>query len=128
MSTTIEKPTMIFKIESTPIHNVLLSIGVPPNLLGYSYILYALQLILLQPEYMQAITKELYADIARKYCTSSTRVERNIRTAIQTTWLYGNVEMINRLFQNSVRPDKGYPTNSMFLARLYYYISNTEAR
>lgn len=127
MSTTIEKPTMIFKIESTPIHNILLSIGVPPNLLGYSYILYALQLILLQPDYMHAITKELYEDIARKYCTSPTRVERNIRTAIQTTWLYGNVEMINRLFQNSVRPDKGYPTNSMFLARLYYYISNTEA-
>lgn len=127
MSTT--QPTqLIFKVESTPIHNILLSIGVPPNLLGYSYILYALQLILFQPDYMHAITKELYEDIARKYCTSSTRVERNIRTAIQTTWLYGNVEMINRLFQNSVRPDKGYPTNSMFLARLYYYISNTEAR
>ena len=127
MSTT--QPTqLIFKVESTPIHNILLGIGVPPNLLGYSYILYALQLILLQPDYMHAITKELYEDIARKYCTSSTRVERNIRTAIQTTWLYGNVEMINRLFQNSVRLDKGYPTNSMFLARLYYYISNTEAR
>lgn len=127
MSTTIEKPTMIFKIESTPIHNVLLSIGVPPNLLGYSYILYALQLILLQPEYMRAITKELYADIAKEYRTTISRVERDIRTAIQTTWLYGNTVSIDRIFQNSVRPDKGYPTNSMFLARLYYYISNTEA-
>lgn len=119
------EPTAL-RVDSTQIHNVLLKIGVPPNLLGYSYIIYAMELLLLDPSKMHAITKELYVDIAVRYRSTPSRVERAIRNAINVTWLYGNLEFITRLFINCIRADKGVPTNSLFLSRIYYYISNME--
>jgi len=113
-------------INSVYIHNVLLKIGVPPNLLGYSYITYAVELLLLDPSKMHAITKELYVDIAIRFRSTPSRVERAIRNAINVTWLYGNLEHITRIFVNCIRADKGVPTNSLFLSRIYYYISNME--
>lgn len=104
------------------IHDILLSIGMPPNLLGYSYVLYATELILSNPDYMHAITKELYVEVARKYNSTPSRVERAIRHAIGTTWLHGNLDYINQIFINCIRPDKGTPTNSLFLSRIYYYL------
>lgn len=121
---TPEHNVITFRVETTQIHETLLCIGVPPNLLGYSYIIYAIELLLFKPEYLYAVTKELYVAIANKYYTTPSRVERAIRHAISVTWLHGDVYCIDRIFKNCVRPDKGVPTNSVFLARLYYYISN----
>lgn len=119
--------TLTVKIDTTQIHKVLLNIGMPPNLLGYSYILHATELILLNPDYLHAITKELYTDVAKKYHSTPSRVERAMRHAIGVTWTYGNLDFINHVFMHCVRPDKGMPTNSLFLSRIYYYISNMEA-
>lgn len=123
--TTTQDP-VLFNIESNSIHEILLSIGIPPNLLGYLYLVEALQLILLNPFYLSHITKGLYIDIARKYNSTPQRVERAIRHAINTAWLIGNIEYIENIFKNCVNPNKGVPTNSLFLARLYFYISNME--
>lgn len=114
------------KVETGKIHETLLSIGIPPNLLGYSYILYAIELIIFNPEYMHAITKELYVDIAIKYRSTPTRVERAIRHAISVAWSHGNLDYINNIFKYCIRPDKGVPTNSLFLSRIYYYITSPE--
>jgi len=114
------------RVDTTRIHETLLKIGMPPNLLGYSYILYATELILLNPDYMHAITKELYVDIAVKYRSTPSRVERAIRHAISVAWSHGNLDFINKIFMYCIRPDKGVPTNSLFLSRIYYYISNME--
>ena len=118
--------TVSFRVETNIIHEILLSIGIPPNLLGYMYLVEALQMIMLNPLYLNGITKGLYIDIARKYGSTPSRVERAIRHAINTAWLIGNMEYIDHIFKNCVRPDKGVPTNSLFLARLFYYISNME--
>lgn len=85
-----------------------------------------MQMILLNPLYLQSVTKGLYIDIAKKCGTKPQRVERAIRHAINTAWLIGNVEYIDHIFKNCVNPNKGVPTNSLFLARLYFYISNME--
>lgn len=114
------------RIESTKLHEVLLTIGIPPNLLGYSYILYALELILLNPLYLNAITKKLYIDIGKKYDTSPASVERAIRTAINAGWLHGNIDYIDCVFRNCVNPVKGVPSNSLFLSRLFYYFNSEE--
>ena len=111
------------KVENNYIHYVLLKLGVPPHLKGYSYIVYALELVLIDPNLLQHITKELYIDVAKKYDTTPSRVERAIRHAITTTFQYGNKEFINSVFQNCLRPDRPAPTNTMFLARLYYYLT-----
>ncbi|MBQ9140388.1 MAG: sporulation transcription factor Spo0A, partial [Lachnospiraceae bacterium] len=55
-----------------------------------------------------------------------TCVERAIRHAILTTWLYGDQEQINDIFKYCIKPGRDVPSNSVFLARLYYYISNME--
>lgn len=123
--TATPKP-VLFRVESNIIHDILLSIGIPPNLLGYMYLVEAMQMILLNPLYLQSVTKGLYIDIAKKYGTKPQRVERAIRHAINTAWLIGNVEYIDHIFKNCVNPNKGVPTNSLFLARLYFYISNME--
>ena len=118
---------VVSKVDSNVIHDILLSIGIPPNLLGYLYIVEALQMVLLNPMYMNHITKGLYIDIAKKYGASAQRVERAIRHAINTAWLHGDVYYIDHIFKNCVNPNKGVPTNSLFLARLYFYISNMES-
>ncbi|MGN0338498.1 MAG: sporulation initiation factor Spo0A C-terminal domain-containing protein [Lachnospiraceae bacterium] len=105
------------------IENTLLMIGMPPHLLGYNYILSALDMITCNPEYLHRITKGLYFDIAAKYNTTPSRVERAMRHAIGTTWLHGNVEYMNYLFKSCVNPQKGTPTNSLFLARMYYFLN-----
>ena len=106
------------------LQELVLSIGVPPNLYGYDYIIYAMELIILNPDYIHAITKGVYIDVAKKFDTTPSKVERAIRHSINVAWLHGNIKFINKIFVNCVRPDKGVPTNSVFLARLYYYIKS----
>lgn len=111
-----------FKVRSRTIQDVLLTIGMPPNLLGYNYILSALNMILVKPEYLHCITKGLYSDIASQHDSTPSRVERAMRHAISATWLNGNMEYINYIFRNCVNPQKGTPSNSLFLARMYYFL------
>ena len=117
-----------FRIASSPIQEMLLSIGIPPNIYGYAYITYAVELLLKDSEYQHYVTKGLYVDIAKKYNTTPSRVERAIRHAINVAWLHGNAELLHRVFRNCVRPDRGVPSNSVFLARLFYYIRDTSNR
>ena len=72
------------------------------------------------------ITKGLYADVSEKCSSTPVRVERNIRHAIEIGFLKGNLEMIKKIFTSSNYSDKGAPTNSNFLAAIYYYMVNNE--
>lgn len=104
------------------LHKLLLDIGVPPNVYGYTYIIRSIQLIIKDPGYMHYITKGLYIDIAKEFHATPARVERSIRHAINSTFAYGNTEFINSIFQNCIRPNRKVPSNSVFLSRLYYYL------
>ena len=107
------------------LHKLLLAIGVPPNIYGYSYILRSIELILSNPEYMHYITKGLYIDVAKDFHATPSRVERAIRHAINTAWINNyDEEFMKTIFQNCIRPNKKVPSNSVFLSRLYYYIIN----
>lgn len=108
------------------IHELLLSIGIPPNIHGYIYLAASLELVLDNPEYLHSVTKGLYIDIAKQFHTTPANVERSMRFAITNAWRYGDKEFINGIFRNCVRADKGSPTNTVFLSRLFYYITNLE--
>lgn len=128
-STTVAEPKvppLTFRSETNLLHEMIMSIGIPPNIRGYAFIIYSLELILENPNYMYSVTKGLYIDVAKHFHTRATCVERAIRFAINNAWTYGNIEYINSIFQNCVRVGKDVPTNSVFLARLYYYIINKE--
>lgn len=126
LGTNNEMETLIFKVETKSIHEVLLGIGIPPNILGYCYILYALELILFNPNYLRGITKQLYPDVAKKFNTTPVRVERDIRHAISVAWLRGDLDFIDEIFKNCVDPEKGVPSNSLFLTRIYHHIITTK--
>ena len=107
---------------------LLLDVGFPHHLYGFTYIAYALELIMLDPERLHHITKDIYPDIAIRFKTTPSRVERAIRTAIQSVWLYGNKQLISGIFHYSIRADKGHPTNTQLLAALYYYLLEGETQ
>lgn len=100
------------------IHETLQSIGIPPNIYSYKYIIYATELILSDYDYIYSITKCLYVDIASKFKTTPYAVEAAIRHAIHTAWEHGNkilIEIIFKTFSDKI------PSNSIFLFLLLYY-------
>ena len=113
---------LLFRTETKNIQKLLLDIGVPHHVYGYSYILYALELIMIDPEILHHITKELYPTVASHFKTTPARVERAIRTVIQIVWMYGNLPLINTIFGNTIKSNKGMPTNTQLLAGLYFYL------
>lgn len=105
------------------IQNTLLSIGFHPNLLGFQYICTALDLILKNPDYLYGVTKSLYIDLASHYHTTPSRVERSIRHSIHKAWENGNIPYINYVFRIKAVSCPKAPSNSLFLAQVYCFLS-----
>lgn len=106
------------------IQDELLRIGIPANLLGFIFLTRAIQATVDDPVMLHHVMKGLYADIAKEYNSTPSRVERAMRHAIEVAWTYGDLDHIDELFINSVNPLKGQPTNTQFIARLYFYFIN----
>lgn len=98
------------------ITSILHEIGVPAHIKGYIYLREAIQMVVDNLELLGAVTKELYPSIAKKYNTTSSRVERAIRHAIEVAWTRGRVETIDNIFGYTIDNHKGKPTNSEFIA------------
>ena len=91
-------------------------IGVPAHIKGYLYLRTAILMAVENMDVLNAVTKQLYPDIAHEHGTTDTRVERAIRHAIEIAWERGNIDMIHDLFGYTIQADKGKPTNSEFIA------------
>lgn len=96
--------------------NIIHEIGIPAHIKGYQYLRDAILLSIKDNDIINSITKVLYPTIAKKYQTTSSRVERAIRHAIEVAWNRGNTETLNDLFGYTVSNGKGKPTNSEFIA------------
>ena len=94
---------------------ILHELGVPSHIKGYQYMRESIMMVYDNPELVGGITKELYPDVAKKYKTTVSRVERAIRHAIEVSWNRGNWDTMEDLFGNSVDIDKAKPTNSEFI-------------
>lgn len=97
------------------ITKILHELGVPSHIKGYQYIRDGIIMIYDCPGIVGGITKELYPDIAKKYDTTVSRVERAIRHAIEVSWNRGNWDLMEEIFGHSVDIDKAKPTNSEFI-------------
>ncbi len=91
-------------------------LGVPAHIKGYQYVRTAIMMVVENMELLNYITKELYPVIAKKYSTTSSRVERAIRHSIEVAWSRGRPETMNRIFGYTIDNGKGKPTNSEFIA------------
>lgn len=91
-------------------------IGVPAHIKGYQYLRDAIMMSVEDPTMISAITKILYPTIAKRFQTTSSRVERAIRHAIEVAWSRGRMETLDNLFGYTIDTGKGKPTNSEFIA------------
>ncbi|MCD7824425.1 MAG: sporulation transcription factor Spo0A [Clostridiaceae bacterium] len=96
--------------------NIIHEIGVPAHIKGYQYLRDAIIMSVNDAEMLGAITKRLYPTIAKNHQTTSSRVERAIRHAIEVAWSRGKMDTIEELFGYTVSSRKGKPTNSEFVA------------
>lgn len=97
------------------ITKILHELGVPSHIKGYQYIREGILVLYERPEVIGGITKELYPEIAAKFETTVSRVERAIRHAIEISWNRGNWQLMEEIFGHSVDIDKAKPTNSEFI-------------
>ena len=103
---------------NSEITTLLHDIGIPAHIRGYQYIREAITLVYNDIEFINSITKRLYPTIAVKYKTTSSRVERAIRHAIEIAWIRGNIETITQIFSYTISYNKSKPTNSEFIAMI----------
>ena len=105
------------KIESE-VSVLLHDLGIPTHVRGYQYIREGVMLLYASDGISSLVTKEIYPKIANKYQTTSSRVERAIRHAIEISWSRGDIKLMENLFGNSIDFDRSRPTNSEFLSTL----------
>ena len=96
--------------------NFIHEVGVPAHIKGYQFLRDAIMMSINDMEMLNSITKLLYPSIAKKNNTTSSRVERAIRHAIEVAWSRGNLDTLEKLFGYTVSTGKGKPTNSEFIA------------
>lgn len=108
----VTKPRDLEKDVTSLIHEI----GVPAHIKGYQYLREAIMMSVSDSEMMGSITKILYPTIAKKYQTTSSRVERAIRHAIEVAWNRGRMETLDAMFGYTINTGKGKPTNSEFIA------------
>ena len=100
------------------ITDILHEVGVPAHIKGYLYLREAITMVYHNIDILGGITKILYPDVAKKFSTTSSRVERAIRHAIEIAWVRGNVEAISEIFSYTISYNKSKPTNSEFIAMI----------
>ncbi len=98
--------------------NVIHEVGVPAHIKGYQYLREAIMMVIEDIEIINQITKLLYPEIAEKFHTTPSRVERAIRHAIEVAWSRGQNETVESIFGYTVSAAKGKPTNSEFIAMI----------
>lgn len=100
----------------TKITNIIHEIGIPAHIKGYLYLREGIKLVVNDVNILGAVTKELYPSIAKTYNTTSSRVERAIRHAIEISWARGKTQLSESLFGYSIKNSTHKPTNSEFIA------------
>lgn len=98
------------------ISNIFISIGIPANIKGYQFLREAVKLAVEEPDIIGSITKRLYPTIAERFETSSSKVERGMRHAIEVAWNRGKIENINTLFGLKIYSQNDKPTNGELIA------------
>ena len=98
--------------------NIIHGVGVPAHIKGYQYLREAIMMVVKDIDVINQITKSLYPQIAQKFSTTPSRVERAIRHAIEVAWGRGEVDLMQNIFGYTVSANKGKPTNSEFIAMI----------
>ncbi len=102
----------------TQVTKIIHQIGVPAHIKGYQYLRTAILMTVQDSDIINSVTKVLYPCVAKKYATTTSRVERAIRHAIEVAWDRGDVDTLNSYFGYTIQNNRGKPTNSEFIAMI----------
>ena len=102
----------------TQVTRIIHQIGVPAHIKGYQYLRTAILMTISDNDVINSVTKVLYPSVAKKYQTTTSRVERAIRHAIEVAWARGDVDTLNSYFGYTIQNSRGKPTNSEFIAMI----------
>ena len=97
---------------------IIHQIGVPAHIKGYQYLRTAILMTIEDNDIINSVTKILYPSVAKQYQTTTSRVERAIRHAIEVAWDRGDVDTLNSYFGYTIQNNRGKPTNSEFIAMI----------
>ena len=97
---------------------LLHDLGIPSHVRGYKYIREGIMLLYTSREMVTLVTKDIYPEIANRFNTTSSRVERAIRHAIEISWIRGDLKIMEDIFGNSIDFERSKPTNSEFLTTI----------
>lgn len=100
------------------VSDIMHELGVPAHIKGYQYLRTSIILTVNSPEMMNSVTKVLYPTVAKQYATTSSRVERAIRHAIEVAWDRGDIDVLSSYFGYTIQNTRGKPTNSEFIAMI----------
>ena len=113
---------MSYPLESA-VTDLLHEIGIPAHIKGYQYLREAILFTLREADASAGITKVLYPEIAKRFSTTSTCVERAMRRAIEVAWDRGDEEVRQKIFRGTISGNKGKPTNGEFIAMIAEHVS-----
>ena len=102
----------------TQVTKIIHQVGIPAHIKGYQYLRAAILMAIEDSEVINSVTKILYPGIAKKFQTTTSRVERAIRHAIEVAWDRGDVDVLTSYFGYTVNTSSGKPTNSEFIAMI----------
>ncbi len=114
----IGKPTQKPTDMEAQVTKIIHQIGVPAHIKGYQYLRTAILMTIEDNEIINSVTKILYPSVAKKYSTTTSRVERAIRHAIEVAWDRGDIDTLNSFFGYTIQNNRGKPTNSEFIAMI----------
>ena len=102
----------------TQVTQIIHQVGIPAHIKGYQYLRTAIIMTIENNEIINSVTKILYPSVAKKYATTTSRVERAIRHAIEVAWDRGDIDTLNSYFGYTIQNNRGKPTNSEFIAMI----------
>lgn len=115
-ATTLPVRTVPSKLLDERITNIFISVGIPAHIKGYQFLREAIKMAVANPDIINSITKRLYPEVAERFDTTASKVERAIRHAIEVAWNKGKIENINQIFGVKVYSGNEKPTNGEFIA------------
>ena len=113
----MRRPVTEHEVEQM-VTDIIHQVGVPAHIKGSQFLRDAISMCVYDSEYINAVTKMLYPDIASKHNTTASRVERAIRHAIEVAWDRGDLDVLNSYFGFTIHSGRGKPTNSEFIAMI----------
>lgn len=102
----------------TRVTKIMHEVAIPAHIKGYQYLREAIMLVIDDVDLLNAITKQLYPMVAKKFSTTHSRVERAIRHAIEVAWDRGDPDVLSSYFGYTIHTNRGKPTNSEFIAMI----------